>query len=158
MKLYLKEKVFTLTDRFTVWDAMGQEKYHVEGEFFSLGKQLHIYDFQGQEVASIHQELFTLLPRYQLVVRGRPLGYIRKKWSFFSPRYTVEELGWEIQGHFLEHDFAIFCQGRQIASIEKEWMSWGDQYVLTIDSKDMELAALAVVLTIDCVAETQNNG
>ena len=43
MKLYIKEKVFSWGDKFTVKDASGRDKYVVEGEVFTWGKKLHIY-------------------------------------------------------------------------------------------------------------------
>ena len=49
--------------------------------------------------------------------------------------------------------------GRTIVRITKEWFTWGDSYVLDILDPADELVALAVVLTVDCVAEaSQNNG
>ena len=49
MKLYIKQKVFSITDKFTVKDETEQDKYFVEGEFFTLGKKLHIKDMNGTE-------------------------------------------------------------------------------------------------------------
>ena len=40
MKLYIKEKVVSWGDKFTVKDAYGEDKYIVEGEVFSWGKKL----------------------------------------------------------------------------------------------------------------------
>ena len=40
--------------------------------------------------------------------------------------------------------------------IDKEWFTWGDSYVLEIADPADEILALAVVLTIDCVAEAGN--
>ena len=39
----------------------------------------------------------------------------------------------------------------------KEWMTWGDSYELDIVNPSDEIVALAVVLTIDCVQEMQQN-
>ena len=50
MKLYIKERVFSWGDKFTVKDAYGEDKYIVEGEVFSWGKKLHVYDRSGSEV------------------------------------------------------------------------------------------------------------
>ena len=35
MKLYIKEKVFSWGDKFTVKDEYGNDKYFVQGEVFS---------------------------------------------------------------------------------------------------------------------------
>ena len=44
MKLYMKEKVFSWTDKFTIVNERQKVRYTVEGEFFSFGKKLHVYD------------------------------------------------------------------------------------------------------------------
>ena len=157
MKLYMKEKVFTLSDKFFVMDEEGNEKYIVEGEFLSLGKRLHIYDLQGAEVAFIKQELLTFLPRFTVSVDGAEAAQVKREFSLFLPRYTIEGLGWEIEGSFWEHDYQITRQGSPIVTIQKEWMTWGDSYELDITNPADEITALAVVLTIDCVREMQQN-
>ena len=153
MKLYMKEKVFSFHDRFTIKDEHGWDKYFVEGELFSLGKRLHILDVHGQELALIRQQLFTLMPRFTLTVRGREIGEIRKEFTLFYQRYCVDSLGWEIEGSFWEHEFEIRRGGQIVARIYKEWLTWGDSYSIDIADPAYELPALAVVLTIDCVAE-----
>ena len=42
MKLLIQEKVFTWSDRFTVKNEAGEDRYYVEGELFSWGKKLHV--------------------------------------------------------------------------------------------------------------------
>lgn len=157
MKLYMKEKLFSFHDRFTIKDEQGFDKYFVEGELFSLGKRLHILDVHGQEAALIRQQLFTLMPRYSLTVRGRELGEIRKEFTLFYQRYVIDSLGWEIEGSFWEHEYEIRRGGQVIARIYKEWLTWGDSYCMDISDPGDELAVLAVVLAIDCVAEARSN-
>ena len=157
MKLYIKEKVFSWGDRFTVWDADGHERYTVEGEVFSFGKKLHVYDRHGREAAFIRQELLTFLPQSTVCVNGREIARVKKEFSLFFPRFTIEGLDWECDGSFWEHDYRITHRGRSVVTIEKEWMTWGDSYVLDIAPGADEIVALAVVLTIDCVNESQDS-
>lgn len=157
MKLYIKEKIFTWGDQFSVFDESGREKYFVEGEVFTWGKKLHVYDRNHREVAYIEQELLTFLPCYHVYIGGRDVAQVCKEFSFFTPRYRVDGPGWEVEGHFLEHDYEITDGSRRIVTIEKEWMTWGDCYELNIADPANELLALAVVITIDCVVESQNN-
>ena len=156
MRLYTKEKVFSWNERFTVKDENGWDKYFVEGEFFSLGKKLHLLNVHGEEVAFIQQQLFTLMPRYTVSVAGREIAQIRKEFTFFFQRYVIDGLGWEIEGSVWEHRYEIRKNGRVIVAIDKEWMTWGDSYCLDILDPADEILALAVVLTIDCVAEAGN--
>ena len=156
MKLYIKEKVFSWGDKFTVIDEWGNDKYIVEGEKFSWRKKLHVYNIAGNEVAFIKQEVCSFLPRYYVFCVNEQVAEIQKEFSFIFPRYSLEGLGWEINGSFMAHEYEITCQGRPIVSISKEWMTWGDSYELNIANPADEIVALAVVLTIDCVTESNS--
>lgn len=153
MKLYIKEKVFSWGDKFTVKDEYGYDKYFVQGEVFSWGKKLHVYDTRGNEVAFIKQEVWSFMPRFYVFCNGVQVAEIKKEFSFIFPKYNVAGLGWEIEGRFMAHDYDITKNGRTIVSINKEWMTWGDSYELNIINPEDEIVALAVVLTIDCVTE-----
>ena len=154
MKLYIKEKVFSWGDKFTVKDEHGYDKYVVEGEVFTWGKKLHIYDMTGREVAFIKQEVWSFLPRYYVFCGGQQVAEIKKEFTFLFPKYSIEGLGWEIDGSFLAHEYEITKGGRTIVTISKEWMTWGDSYELNIANPADEILALAVVITIDCVMES----
>ena len=157
MKLYIKQKVFSWGDKFTVKDETGQDKYMVEGEIFTWGKKLHVYDMADREVAFIKQEVWSWMPTYYVFCGGQQVAQIKKEFTFFFPRYTIDGLGWEIDGSFMAHDYQITKYGRQIVSISKEWMTWGDSYELDIADPADEIVALAVVLTIDCVTESNSS-
>lgn len=155
MRLYIREKVFSWTDKFFVKDEHGEDRYSVQGEFFSWGKKLHVYDMMGREVAFIKQEVFSWMPRFYVFCGGQQVAEIKKEFTFFFPKYSINGLGWEINGSLTAHDYEITQNGRPIVTIRKEWMTWGDTYELNITNPADELIALAVVLTIDCVMEAQ---
>ena len=155
MKLYIKQKVFSWGDHFTVKDETGADRYIVEGEIFTWGKKLHVYDMERNEVAFIRQEVLSFLPRYFVYCNGQEVAEIKKEFSFVFPRYSIAGLGWEIEGKFMAHDYQILKGSRPIVTIRKEWMTWGDTYELNITDPADEIVALAVVLTIDCVTASQ---
>ena len=157
MKLYIKQKVFTWGDKFTVKDEAGHDRYYVEGEVFTFGKKLHVYDIHGREVAFIKQEIWSWMPRFYVFCNERQVAEIKKEFTFVYPKYTVSGLDWEIDGSFWAHEYQITQNGRQIVSISKEWMTWGDSYELAIANPKDEIVALAVVLTIDCVLDAQQS-
>lgn len=157
MRLYIKEKVFSWNEQFTVKDENGWDKYYVEGEFFTLGKKLHLLNIHQEEVAFIQQQLWTWMPRYTVSMDGQEIAEIRKEFTFFFQRYVIDGLGWEIEGDVWAHDYEIRKNGRVIVRITKEWFTWGDSYMLDIADPADEIVALAVVLTIDCVVEASQN-
>jgi uncharacterized protein YxjI len=68
MKLYIKQKVFSFNDKFTVKDETGADRYFVEGEIFTLGKKLHVYDanqteriFYNKKFGAFFQDFLFLL-------------------------------------------------------------------------------------------------
>lgn len=156
MKLYIKQKVFSWKDKFTVKTYYGEDKYVVEGEMFSLGKKLHIYDLAGREVAFIQQKIFSFMPRYFVFAGDTQVAEIVRKFSLFRPKYEVAGLNWQVEGDFFAHNYIITDEGRKVVEINKEWMTWGDCYELDIADGADEIVALATVLAIDCA--TENNG
>jgi len=157
MKLYIKQKVFSWGDKFTVKDAAGADRYYVEGEVFTFGKKLHLYDMHGREVAFIKQEVWSWTPRFYVFCENRQVAEIKKEFTFLFPKYSIEGLGWEINGSFMAHDYEITRAGQPIVTISKEWMTWGDSYELDISNSQDELVALAVVLAIDCVLDAASS-
>jgi len=161
MKLYIKQKVFSWKDRFTVKDETGADRYTVEGEFFSWGRKLHVSDMAGCEVVYIAQEVWSWLDKYHVHIQGIHAADVERKFSWFTPRYEISGpacSGWTVEGSFWEHDYEVRDgAGNCIVRITKEWMTWGDTYELEIARPEDELLALALVLTIDCVKATQSN-
>ena len=157
MKLYIKQKVFSWGDKFTVKDAAGQDRYYVEGEVFTWGKKLHVYDMDGNEAAFIQQKMFSFLPTYHVFINDNQVAEIVKEFSFFKPYYTIYGPGWEAAGKFLYHDYEITQGEFPVATIQKEWMTWGDCYELDVPNPNHEVLALAVVLAIDCVIAQSDN-
>ena len=66
MKFYIKQKVFSIGDKFTVYDENGNDAYYVEGEFFTLGRKFHLLSTLGYELSYIEQKLFSFLPKYYI--------------------------------------------------------------------------------------------
>ena len=157
MKLLIKQRVFSWTDSYDIYDEWGNPRYFVKAEFFTLGHQIHVYDQRGNEIGSIHQRLLTLLPAFEIVLHGQPLGRVRKELSFFRPRYSVECSGWDVQGDLFGWDYDVYNGPQLAAHISKELFRWGDTYVLDIlDPRDEELALL-LVIAIDAANCSDNN-
>lgn len=150
MQLLIKQRVFSWTDSYDVYDETGTPRYFVRAEFLTLGHQIHVYHKEtGAELGSIHQRLLTLLPTFDIVMDGRQLGSISKNFRLFSQSYAVDFRGWEVEGDFLGWDYRV-CQGdREVLRISKQLLSWGDTYVLEYADPSFEMPGLLLVLAID---------
>lgn len=159
MNLYLKQKVFSWSDKFTVYDENAEDVFYVQGELFSFGKKLHILGLNGDELCFIHQKVFSFLPRYYISKNSVDIAEVKKEITFFHQVYTVSGFDWEVEGDFWAHEYQIKCAGGVVANISKKWLTWGDAYEISIDDRFNPVDVLAVVLVIDaCLAASQNSG
>lgn len=157
MNLYMKQHIFTWGDKFAIYDGNGNERYYVEGEVFSWGKKLHLYDLQGNELAFIQQKVFSLLPKYYINKNGVEIAEVVKEFTFFSQKYTVNGLGWKVEGDFFSHNYEVYSESKTVAVVSKEWFTLGDAYRINISPEFEEVSVLAVVLVIDACIEAANN-
>ena len=132
MRLLFKQRFFSWFDSYDIYDEDGNTVFTVEGKL-AWGHCLHILN-----------KLYY--------------GCIRKEFTFFTPRFTLECSDWEVNGSFMEWDYTIDSPSRGcIASITKELFHWTDTYVIDVyDPKDA-LGALMVVLAIDAEKCSRNN-
>lgn len=150
MELLIKQRVFSWTDSYDVYDETGEARYFVEAEFLTLGHQIHVYDKRsGREVGAIRQKLFAFLPTFEIVIDGQVRGEVRKEFSFFTPRYQVDFRGWDVQGDFMSWDYQVIRGNAEVMSISKQWLTWGDTYVLRYSNPADEMPGLLLVIAID---------
>jgi uncharacterized protein YxjI len=57
-KLYIKQKVFSIGEKFTITDENQQPRYSVEGSFFKIPKEFKILDENHHEIGVITSEIF----------------------------------------------------------------------------------------------------
>lgn len=150
MRLYIRQRIFSWTDSYDVYDETGQARYEVRAELLALGHQIHVFDKRtGREVGAVHQKLLALLPRFEIVIDGRVCGTIRREFTFLRPRYQVDFRGWTVEGNLMGWDYRVTRGNEEIMSISKEIFHLSDTYVLRCDNPANEMPGLLLVLAID---------
>ena len=158
MRLLIKQRVFSWSDTYDVYDEYGNTKYFVKGKVFSLGHQIYVYDARtNEEIGVIHQRLFTLMPRFEVEIRGRVIGEIQKKFTLFRPRYEIEYNGWSIDGDFFGWNYEVLKGDYRVMQINKEILHWGDTYVIDFHNPEDEIQGLMLVIAIDAANCSQDN-
>lgn len=157
MKLLIKQRVFSWTDTYDIYDEYENSKYFVKAEFLALGHQIHVYDINQNELAVIHQKLFTLLPRFEIEMNGKIVGTIQKKFSLFRPQYEIDYNGWRVEGDFLGWDYDVYSGCSSIIHISKELFHWGDTYAIDFVNPEDELQGILLVIAIDAANCNDNN-
>lgn len=156
MRLLIKQRVFSWSDTYDVYDENGNTKYFVKAEFLSLGHRLHVYDSMQREVGLIKERILTFLPIFEIEVNGVIQGTIEKRFTLFHPKYEVNFNGWRAEGDFLGWEYDVYSGCSLVMHITKELFHWGDTYVIDIANPADELMGLLLVIAIDAANCTQN--
>lgn len=150
-KLYIKQKVFSIGDRYNIFNEAGQPIFTVQGEIFTFGAKIHLYDATGAELYFIEQKLFRFLPEYHVYSGNTLSAIIKKDFSFFSPRLSIQsQFGdFSLVGNLFGMDFSIIRDGIVIGELHKAWLSWGDSYELIVNEDDNIPLFCALSIAID---------
>ncbi|NLW22172.1 MAG: hypothetical protein GXY88_02785 [Tissierellia bacterium] len=151
MRYLVREKIFTISDRFHIEDENGRPRFEVVGRIFSLGNKLNLYDMDGRELIYIEQKLFRLLPEYLIYREGKEIGKIKQEFTFFKPRFHIDSIygNFTLEGDVFHHNFNILKNGRAVAWISKRWISLSDTYSVDIEEGEDDAFILAIVISLD---------
>jgi uncharacterized protein YxjI len=89
-KLHIKQKVFSLSGKFTVKDEQEKDVYYVEGSFMQIPKTFSIMNTTRDEVALITKKAFSFLPKFFVEVNGQEVLTFKKEFTFLKARYTID--------------------------------------------------------------------
>ncbi len=152
-KFYLKQKVFSFTDRYKVYDENQNVAYHCEGHFLSFTHRMDFFETAAnRHLFTIKKRLFTFLPVYLLTdASGKTVAIVRKRFTLLKHKLEIEsDYGhYTIEGDYFAHTFTIFADGGPLVDVRKKWLSWGDSYEIEITSDNNVGFFVALVVMID---------
>lgn len=157
-RLYIKQKVFSLSGEFTIFDENEEPVYKVEGSFLRLPKSFIIYNVEGKKVAIITKKTLAFMPKFFVEMCRREVLTIKKAFSLFQARYTIDGEGIEVRGDWWDMEFEVLQHGKILGSVKKQWFSWGDSYELRVLDESLEELLIAVTVAIDCVKADEETG
>ena len=149
--LYMKQKLFSIGEKFTITDEEGRAKYYVEGSLLKVPKCFTIYNENKQSIGKVSKKLVSLLPKFDVEVDGQASITIEKQISLLKAKYEIKGNGLTIKGNLLDMDFSVLKNGRKVGSISKKWISLGDSYEINIVDEGLEEVMVAIVVAIDYV-------
>lgn len=154
-KLYIKQKVFSIGERFSVKDAAGNDKYFVQGSFLSIPKTFTITDTAGSEVATITKKTFSFMPKFFVEIAGQPIITIERELTFLKARYRIDSEDLSIQGDWWSKNYEITQRGQVVANISEAWFTWGDSFEVDIYKDALETVVISLVAAIDFVKDQE---
>ncbi|QBY03632.1 hypothetical protein E2K93_04215 [Thalassotalea sp. HSM 43] len=164
-RFQLQQKLFSLAENFKVTDENEQVAYQVSGKLFSIGKRFTLFDAQGRELAQIKQKLMAFRPTFFITFNDGLNIRVRKMFTpLFKSRFVADFDDREvtIMGNFLSHEYQFTeqqqKQEQQLAQVSKSWFSMTDCYGLEVENDDFSAIALAIVIVIDAIHHTGDDG
>ena len=149
MKLMITQKLMSLRGRYQITDENDQVAYSITGKY-TIPKRYDISNPDGQIVAQLKSKVFDILPTYILYTDGQKIGRVKKKFTFFKPKFKIDCNGWNVEGNFLGWDYKIVdAAGNVVATISKEIFKLRDVYMMDIVNPEDALMVVMIVLSID---------
>jgi uncharacterized protein YxjI len=153
MRYVMKQKVFSLGDKFAIRNEKGEDAFFVNGEVFSLGHKLSFEDPQGNELLFIAQKLASWGPTYELYRGDRHVATIKKEmFTLFHCTFDIHvdaQGDLEAHGDLSDHEYSVSRDGGQVAQISKQWFSLADTYGVDIVDSEDPVLILASTIVID---------
>lgn len=159
MKLYIKQRVFSIGDKYNVYNDKEQLIYHVKSQLISFGAKLFLMDEQEREQYFIKQRITFFLKKYEIYKGNLLCASIEQKLGFLKSRLTIKSTygDFEIIGDLWGLDYKIQKDGIYFGAVHKAFLSWGDSYELDIPEGTDPAFFVSVVIAIDNCLHNENN-
>lgn len=159
-RFLIKQKVFSWTDTYNVFDGNGNPVFFVKADLFSIGHRIRVFNARNnQELGVIQEKVFRIFQEFEISIGGQSYGRIKRKFSLFTPQFDIDYRGWSLSGDFLQWNYDAYEGGYQVMHISKELFHWGDTYVVDIMRPQDDLVGVMLAIALDatkCSAD-QNN-
>jgi len=148
MKLFINEKVFSLHDKFYVYDELGNSVYEISSKAFSIGKKTTIRDMEGNPVLYLERDIWRYLPAYNVYADGAFICKVCRKAGWFSQNYELSN-GYRVEGSCFPLNVRIHnAKGEVIGIVKKQIISLGDKYEIEIFEECYIRTILGIVVSI----------
>ncbi len=159
MRYIIKQKIFSLGDRFTIKDEFENDVFVVQSKLFNIGRKLKIFDLIDNELCYIEQKLFKFMPEYNIYIGGQIIANVKKKFAFFKNDFDISSSmgNYYVEGNVFAHNFNIYKDGLTVATISKQLFAFSDTYFVEIDDNQDQIVNLAMAIVIDMVCHDNRN-
>lgn len=154
--LIIKKKSMSAKRDLTVYDEFNNKKYEVKTDALTFGHPcIRLYDIEGHEIGKVKLTSKTGMGTYAMFLGGEKLGTISRRTSI-KIRLDLNFNGWQLDGNFIKSNFAVTDRnGNQIMKLSDAYSS-RETYVLEMNSREHEIAALLLVMAVELVLYGNN--
>lgn len=150
-KLYIKQKVFKITDHYDVLDEAGFPAYQVDQELHFVGYTVHVKKHDGTSSFVVERRLMSWAPVFEVEFSGgkRIEIVVNFSWTGRDIDLISEDYQLKITGSYWDVEFEIHNEDKLVGKIYREFFSWADVYTIEVLDLDFEDELLAILIAID---------
>ncbi|MDO4799027.1 MAG: LURP-one-related family protein [Bacillota bacterium] len=150
-KLYIRQKVFKITDHYPIMDEYQNPIYQVDQDFNLIGDTVHVKEANGPEIFVVEKVIFSLLPQFVVTFRDGSQIKIKSRLALLRRHIDVESdtYNLRLEGSFWDYSFRVFHGETVIGEISQAVLSWADTYELTIYDEAFEQIVIALMIAVD---------
>lgn len=158
-ELYIKQKVFKITDHYEVLDSNQRPIYRVDQDFRLIGNTVHVSRMDGSEAFVINRQVLTILAKYDVDFSSGKSALIKQNFTFFRKSIDMffDNKVLKLDGSLWDMDFRVFSENTEIGNINRKFFAWGDTFVITVLDPEYEEALLALTIVVDNIKDNENN-
>lgn len=160
MKVYIKNRVFSLGQGSSVVDENKNALFDVKGRAISITRKKFLYDANGQLLYSIRNKWinFFVHKAYIYDASGSKIATVKDKWFNVNQEYFV--MGYKdeikIQGKFFGLTSQILRNGNVIGTVRRQITFIADAFELEADERDIPFL-IALVVALDNIHDKRAN-
>lgn len=149
MLLFFDKRLVEYTSNFDICNEDGRPEYTVEGDIV-FGGVAKVYSRGRKDPAMITKKPLAIGYEYEVYYSGAYVGSIRKKETFFGPKFVTDYKSWSVKGDPHRRNYSIQSRNREmIATVHQKTECGSYRYSLGIDSDRDALDVVLIALVID---------
>ncbi|KAF1297072.1 hypothetical protein BAU15_05845 [Enterococcus sp. JM4C] len=156
-KLYVKQQLLSMKDRFYIKDAAGNDVYYAEEKLMSFAKRFFLYDKDGTQVAEVAQKVKSWSTAFYLRTTDGKELLIQQKMMSFKPKFEIIGSDIVMEGNWMSK-FQVLRNGQQIGYVNKQWMKMADSYEIDCLHRTDEPLLVAFSLALDYIDSMNGSG
>lgn len=158
MKRYIfKEKFFKITDKYWIKDEDGRDSFYLDQDFTFMGYRAAVYGPDRQRLFRIEKKILSLLPKFFVNFEDGSEMVINQRFTLLRKSIDVDtDFGTiNLKGSIWDYNFVISLDGQKIGEVNRKFISFTDQYALTVYYEDYTLAMIALVICLNKIQDDE---
>lgn len=151
MKVFIKNKLFSVRGSSSVKDETGRDAYYVRGKLFSPTHVKYVCNAEKEKLYKVRNKWFNFFAyrAYVYNAEGEKIACVKHP-PFGGKRFVVEGYREEISvdGEFFSMRSSIYRNGKPIGTIDRQFTVVQDAFCLEGEEEDIPFL-IALVIAID---------